>query len=490
MKTKHMLKSLIHGILCSFTWVNLHAQQVQSEPKHGLITATATCGTDTVSYPLIKASGSTTVAMIKGDIEGIAQWYELPDAASISGLSFKAAVKDAAHIGKTAIVTLRVYQAGPDSLPQGVALGFTTLQIDSTMRVWKAPLIVPVSPVDNYIVSLEYGNGITENDTILMALSAAGDGAGESLGAGLYNNLSGDIWLDFEHLIPSPDRDAMLFPWVSYTLTTGFDLPSDSVCVDESLLFSNTTTAFAKSRMYNRRIQAPQTYGDAFSWSFGDGTNSNAIDPVKTYTALGSNSVLLTAAITGYHTQCSEPIAAAIVVEARPIALYNASANAIVQHDSVFFTAMGSGGTCTWDFGDGSPTVNSCADQAHAFDSLGTFAVVLTVTSPYGCTETYTETIVVSDPLGIESVAPAALDLKAWPNPVSGGQSTLQLSWTRSSAPTVLTVCDLQGRVLATYTVSNANGYTIETANLAAGMLILHMQQAGRQSQIKVLVAK
>ena len=49
-----------------------------------------------------------------------------------------------------------------------------------------------------------------------------------------------------------------------------------------------------------------------------------------------------------------------------------------------------------WNFGDGTPTANS-QTATHVYYSTGTFYVSLTVTDNNGCTDTYTDSVVVHD---------------------------------------------------------------------------------------------
>lgn len=54
----------------------------------------------------------------------------------------------------------------------------------------------------------------------------------------------------------------------------------------------------------------------------------------------------------------------------------------------------------TWDFGDGSPVVTGVVNPTHTFTTTGDHTVVLTVTSPDGCVETFTQNVFIgSKPL-------------------------------------------------------------------------------------------
>ncbi len=487
MKIKKISTTILLAMGMVFTGSIGHAQMAKQDTKGYKVASVVTCGTDTVAYPQSKATGTSAVELIKNHVHGIAQWYELPAAATMKGITLIAGVKDGANTGKTATVSIKIYGAGADSLPQLIPLSATTVQLDNSVRAQRVPLLSPLSLTGNYLVSVEYGAALLENDTIQLQLNSAGDGNGESLGAGIFHTNSGDVWLDFEHLIPSPDRDAMLFPWINYSLTTDFGTPGDSVCVDESLQITNNTTEFAMSRMYNRRIQSPAQYGNAFSWNFGDGTTSTDLEPLKLYTVTGPFSILLTAAITGYNTQCSEPMAAPIVTMPRPYANFSTGSHIASVNDTITIVSMGSGGECSWDFGDGSPIVIGCNDQMHAFDSVGTYNIVQTVTSPYGCTETHTETVFIQSPLAVADPQ-ASLGVSVWPNPISRGNETLHVTWKNSDSPATVQVIDLQGRILAMRKVSGLSSCEIALQELPQGVLILQVFQNGMQYNRRVSV--
>jgi PKD repeat protein len=280
----------------------------------------------------------------------------------------------------------------------------------------------------------------------------------------------------------------MIFPWVSYSLTTGFATPGDTACVDEPLLFTNTSSGFAMNRMYNRRVTNPGTHGDAFAWGFGDGGSSALAEPTHAYAATGPYSVLLTASITGYATQCSEPAAAPLVIADRPVAAFNTSASIVTVGDTVAFTSVSQGDACTWDFGDGSPAVTSCADQVHVYDSAGTFQVTLTVESRHGCSEVATQSVIVDAPTGVAGTAPT-VELQAWPNPVSQG-ATVHLRWDGNGSAARCTLHDLQGKLLATSATVFGGEADLELPNLPGGLYLLSIEQGALRAHRQLMVAR
>ena len=59
-----------------------------------------------------------------------------------------------------------------------------------------------------------------------------------------------------------------------------------------------------------------------------------------------------------------------------------------------------------WDFGDGSPTISNINTLTHVYDVVGSYTVSLTLEDLYGCIETYSETINVTQ--GYEIILPNA----------------------------------------------------------------------------------
>jgi hypothetical protein len=107
------------------------------------------------------------------------------------------------------------------------------------------------------------------------------------------------------------------------------------------------------------------------------------------------------------------------------------------------FTAStnGSSPTFTWDFGDGSATVQG-ANPSHTYTATGTYTVSVIVQTPY-CGVSQTHTVVVEP--GTSAIS---------------GQSGLQFSFHPNPAPGLIT---LSGRALASLEVCNALGEKVLT---------------------------
>ena len=135
-----------------------------------------------------------------------------------------------------------------------------------------------------------------------------------------------------------------------------------------------------------------------------------------------------------------------------------------------------------WDFGDGSPVTNQ-QNPSHAFQSIGTFNVCLTVTEGV-CVRRVCEEIVVT--IFTDTEAPVGWDLKAYPNPGSG---TLKLDLDLlQSSPLRWTLTDLSGRTLKQGDAPRALSHRLElpAMGLPAGMYLLRVEAAGHEQWLRI----
>ena len=157
---------------------------------------------------------------------------------------------------------------------------------------------------------------------------------------------------------------------------------------------------------------------DNVSWSFGDGTTSNARTPTKTYSAAGTYTVTATVS----NSAGTAPAATAQVTISEPVSgncgIAPSIGNFVIEFvgpttncrqfngtpcnagEHVAFSApnyyyvVGSCDHFEWDFGDGSPKVNT-RETTHAFAGGQTYTVKLRVYNNAG-SYTYTRTVTVA----------------------------------------------------------------------------------------------
>jgi len=121
---------------------------------------------------------------------------------------------------------------------------------------------------------------------------------------------------------------------------------------------------------------------DAWFWDFHDGETSTEANPLHTYAATGDYVVTLLVT----NTLGSDSITDTISVYDLPMATFDYAPTYGYMPLVVTFTNTSSyADTPVWDFGDGNYGAGDVV--THSYDMTGTFTVVLTVTSPYGCGE-------------------------------------------------------------------------------------------------------
>jgi PKD repeat protein len=160
-------------------------------------------------------------------------------------------------------------------------------------------------------------------------------------------------------------------------------------------------------------------------WDFGDGALSSAQHPVHAYTAQGSYTVKLTVGgPLGRDELTRVRQVAAVGSGSPPVADFLCSPSSGEATLLVRFQDLSTGGATAWlwDFGDGSTSTSSSPE--HAFASVGTFDVSLTVSGPGGA-----NTKVANDLITVREPAPVA----AFSATPTSGRAPLAVSFTDQS---------------------------------------------------------
>jgi len=139
------------------------------------------------------------------------------------------------------------------------------------------------------------------------------------------------------------------------------------------------------------------TNANVYYWDFGDGRNAFVSDTIvqHKYATLGIKNVYV---LPEYNGCAGTPITFQINVVG-VIASYNYSNNCNSKKTLSFNnTSQGNLSSVSWNFGDGSPVVNT-VNAIHTFPSSGSFVTTLTVTDNVtGCSDTYSQTIYTAVP--------------------------------------------------------------------------------------------
>ena len=165
----------------------------------------------------------------------------------------------------------------------------------------------------------------------------------------------------FDTLV-KPNYCTSLGPVAEFTMTptTGCDVPITVNFFDQSII---PTTWF---------------------WDFGDGTTDSIPNPSHTYNAQGNYTITLV--VSNDTTGCVDTYSLDFEVNA-PTANFSAANTSGCTGLPVSFTNSSTNATSFfWDFGDGNTSTTS--DPVHAYNSPGTFDVMLIATNASGCNDT------------------------------------------------------------------------------------------------------
>lgn len=163
-----------------------------------------------------------------------------------------------------------------------------------------------------------------------------------------------------------------------------FSVNQTKICLGQVVSLTNNTTS--KSTI------------TGFSWDFGDGNTSTAVNPTHTYLDTGLYVINLQVTTSdGCVDTATTPIT--IEVTAPPTAAFVVDVNEDCVPYPVAFTESSSGDfplvTWAWDFGDGDLATGQTITP-HIYDSAGVFTATLTVTDDQGCSGSSSRTITVN----------------------------------------------------------------------------------------------
>ncbi len=177
----------------------------------------------------------------------------------------------------------------------------------------------------------------------------------------------------------------------SQTASFTFQPANGNFCEPATINFTQTATG------------SPSGY----SWSFGNGQFSNAENPSISFNAAGTYTVTLTAIFENTTAQSSQTVTINPVI---PITL-TADRDYICTPGTINFTASASANISSYqfNFGDGSPVLNSAANTAsHNYSAFGNYTVTVTATSTLGCTSTTSLAVRVQNPVVSGTVSPVS----------------------------------------------------------------------------------
>lgn len=279
------------------------------------------CGPDTIQYPYLKElafrapNDSFFIDAMVGSVRTASQAYLLNDTLEVLGVQFWGQAYTPSTVPQSQQVMVYLYEV--DAFFQPVAaIDSTIITITEQSDFYEAMFASAHTVWFNYAVGVR----CLTNDTIAIVTNNAGSPSftpnyGESLGWRRFGSGAWNSTLSFF----GQDMEYMIFPIVSYSISSEFTVADDSVCIDVPQTFINNSSPILSSRFYN--LHAFDEYwnftgGDStFTWRYGTGLDSSATyNGAFTYTTPGTMTVELQADMLGYYTSCSETTTATVEI--------------------------------------------------------------------------------------------------------------------------------------------------------------------------------
>lgn len=199
--------------------------------------------------------------------------------------------------------------------------------------------------------------------------------------------------------------------------------PDDTVCTNQLITFNNTST------------------GNHFSWNFGDGVNSNAVNPTHTYTTNGSFTVTLITTDSILACKIPDTLTLTITVVNQNTNVSFTYNDTICTGEVVNFDGVNLAEINSWNFGDGA--TSNLEDPSHMYMNTGNYTITYIGSSANTCFTADTATGIVTvvegpsldlgeDQVFCNTITPVLLD---------GGTNPLPLTYlwnTGASTQTIL----------------------------------------------------
>lgn len=357
-------------------------------PMLAKATTNTNCAQDTVDFAIEKATGLAGLGVNNAtSAQALAQYFNAPQAITVSGLDFYAYKVDATG-GISTNMTVELYLAGADSMPTGTALATVTVPVDTTfgggaLDVLRrnATFTTPVTVSQPYV--LVVGNYSANNVGVICNSYNAGDGAGDWLSSA---DLFGTWTRSYNVVIGAApfNADVIIEPHVTYDLTSDFNYTPANPCGPTTVSFTDNSSPVLQDPMYNLADFLGLTEL-SFSYNFGDGSpTAFAIDTNYTYATNPPYTVIQYDTLYGWRTTCV--VSDTQTVGSPPLTTSTSSTNA----------------TCTGGNGSATITPTGTAPYTYAWSNSATTTTAnnlvagdyfVTVTDANGCTEAQTITV-------------------------------------------------------------------------------------------------
>jgi PKD repeat protein len=98
------------------------------------------------------------------------------------------------------------------------------------------------------------------------------------------------------------NSDFLFHPFITYTLDADFTFSPSCYSPGNPITFTNNSSQINYNRFYNLK-QFNNIVPLGYTWNFGNGTKTSAINTTNTYSNTGTYNVSLTDTISGYYAE-------------------------------------------------------------------------------------------------------------------------------------------------------------------------------------------
>lgn len=244
-----------------------------------------------------------------------------------------------------------------------------------------------------------------------------------------------------------------------------------------SLYCTNNTYSFSyPSTIFGENITN-------YTWDFGNNLTDNNQNTSTNYLIDGDYTVTVVATNS---SGCSYTAYKYIHVESSPIASFTSAYNSNNGVSTFTNTSTISTGTINqfdWSFGDN--LTSQIENPNHVYASTGTYTVKLIVTSIIGCSDTTTNSIIITPSTNNLEELGSISNVSIYPNPTS---DNIAIEVKEKSD---LNLFDLAGNQISeTIKVEQNSKHSLNLSNLSSGIYILKVQNEKNSKLYKIEVIK
>ena len=227
----------------------------------------------------------------------------------------------------------------------------------------------------------------------------------------------------------------------------------------------------------NTSLNSPTSY----LWTMGDGNAYSTKDVTHFYAKPGTYNVKLRV------TNNSGVDTLVKIVTVNPLYVdFSMTNDTVLIGSSVnFFDSSITATAWRWNFGDG--TTSNVQNPSNTYNVLGKYTIELEVDDANNCTRSTTKDLFVVNQIGLKENAFNALNFAVYPNPSNTGKFTLESSQ-EDLRDYLLTVSDLNGKIISRTQPSNSVKVEIDLAGFSKGMYTLSLSKGGRTIANKKLI--